>query len=67
MVAPVLEEIAAERSDITVVKVNVDEQPDLGARFSVRSIPTLIAFKDGREWKRIVGYQPKERLLAQLA
>jgi thioredoxin 1 len=55
-IAPILEEVATERRDsLRVVKVNVDESPDLAARFSVRSIPTLILFKDGQPQAQKVG------------
>ncbi|MEO6185816.1 MAG: thioredoxin [Steroidobacteraceae bacterium] len=55
-IAPILEEVAAERQDsLRVVKVNVDESPELARRFSVRSIPTLILFKDGQPQAQKVG------------
>ncbi len=55
-IAPILEEVAAERQDsLRVVKVNVDESPDLARRFSVRSVPTLILFKDGQPQAQKVG------------
>ena len=55
-IAPILEEVATERQDsLRVVKVNVDESPDLARRFSVRSIPTLILFKDGQPQAQKVG------------
>ena len=63
MVAPVLEEIAAERTDIKVCKVNVDEQPQLAAQFNIMSIPTMLVFKDGKVVNQSVGYRPKEELL----
>lgn len=66
MVAPIVEEIAGERTDIQVGKVNVDEQPELAAEFGVMSIPTLVVMKDGREAARSVGAQPKEELLSML-
>ena len=67
MVAPILEEIANEQSDkIKVVKLDVDANPVTAGRFGVRSIPTMILFKNGRETQRLVGYMPKERLLQQL-
>ena len=66
MVAPVVEEIAGERSDISVGKVNVDESGELALRFGVASIPTLIVFKDGKEYRRIVGFRPKRDILAAL-
>ena len=64
MVAPVVEEIAAERPDIKVGKVNVDEQ--LAGRFGVMSIPTLVVMKDGKAVNQAVGAQPKSQILALL-
>jgi thioredoxin 1 len=66
MVAPVLEEIANEQATIRIAKLDVDANPITAGRFGVRSIPTMILFKNGREAQRLVGYQPKERILAQL-
>ncbi len=67
MVAPVLEEIANEQSNIRIAKLDVDQNPITAGRFGVRSIPTMILFKNGREAQRLVGYQPKERILQQLS
>lgn len=66
MVAPVLEEIAAERSDIKVGKINVDEQPELAAQFGVMSIPTLVVMKNGKVINQAVGARPKAQILAML-
>ncbi|MBQ3087083.1 MAG: thioredoxin [Clostridia bacterium] len=66
MIAPFVEEIANERSDIKVGKINVDDDPELAVRFQVMSIPTLIVFKDGKEQKRNVGLISKERILQML-
>ncbi len=66
MVAPVVEEIAAERSDIKVGKINVDQEPELAAQFGVVSIPTLVVMKDGRIVNQAVGARPKAQLLAML-
>ena len=66
MVGPILDEIAAERSDIKVCKINVDEQPALAAQFGVMSIPTLVVVKNGQEVNRSVGAIPKARILALL-
>ena len=66
MVSPIVDEIANERTDITVGKINVDESNALAIKYGVVSIPTLIVFKDGKEQTRIVGYRPKEDILAIL-
>ncbi|MCD8156814.1 MAG: thioredoxin [Clostridiales bacterium] len=66
MVGPVLEEIAAERSDIKVGKVNVDEEPELAKEFQVSSIPMLVVIKDGEITNQAMGAQPKASLLALL-
>ena len=66
MVGPILEEIAAERSDIRVGKVNVDEQPELAGQFGVMSIPTLVVVKNGRVTNQAVGVRPKAQILAML-
>ena len=66
MVAPALEEIAAERADIKVGKVNVDEQPELAGRFGVMSIPTLVVMKDGKIVNQAMGARPKSQILALL-
>ncbi|MCC8161682.1 MAG: thioredoxin [Lachnospiraceae bacterium] len=66
MVSPLVYEIAAERSDIKVGKVNVDEQPELAAQFRVVSIPTLIVMKDGKVTNQAVGARPKDQILELL-
>ena len=66
MVSPIVDEIAGERPDITVGKVNVDEQPELAMQFGVMSIPTLLVFKDGQLSQKAVGARPKEDLLMLL-
>ena len=66
MVSPIVDEIAEERSDITVGKVNVDDENALAMKYGVMSIPTLIVFKDGQEKTRIVGARPKDAILAEL-
>jgi len=68
MVAPVLEQIAAENAGkIRVVKVDVDEAPGVARRFEIMSIPTLMVFKDGVAKKRLVGAKGKSQLLTELA
>jgi thioredoxin 1 len=67
MVAPVLEEIATEQGEkVKIAKLDVDANPITAGRFGVRSIPTMILFKNGREAQRVVGYMPKEKLLQQI-
>ncbi len=67
LLAPVIEEIAEEAEGFLVGKVNVDKAPRLAEAFSVMSIPTVIALKDGREVARLVGVRPKEAILSLLA
>ena len=66
MVSPIVDEIAAERGDIKVGKVNVDEQPELAAQFGVMSIPTLVVMKGGKVVNQMVGARPKSQILAML-
>ena len=66
MVSPIVDEIAAERGDIKVCKINVDEQPELAARFGVMSIPTLVVMKNGKVINQAVGARPKAQILAML-
>ena len=66
MVSPILEEIAAERPDIKVGKVNVDEQPELARQFGVSSIPTLVVMKNGKIVNQAMGARPKSQILALL-
>ena len=66
MVSPSVDEIAAERGDIKVGKVNVDEQPELAGQFGVMSIPTLVVIKGGKIVHQMVGARPKAQILAML-
>ena len=66
MVAPILEEIAAERSDVKVCKINVDEEPELASRYKVMSIPTLLVVKEGQVVNQAVGARPKSQILSLL-
>ena len=66
MLSPIVDEVAEERTDIKVGKVNVDEQPDLAAQFGVMSIPTLLVFKDGKLVNQTVGARSKSGVLALL-
>jgi thioredoxin 1 len=66
VVHPVLEEIDAERDDLRVVSLNVDENQQTAAKYEVLSIPTLILFRDGQMAKKVIGAMPKRRLEAEL-
>ena len=66
MVGPIVDEIADERVDIKVAKVNVDEQPELAAQFGVMSIPTLVVMKNGKIVNQVTGARPKAQILAML-
>lgn len=66
MVGPVVDEIARERADIKVGKVNVDEQPELAGRFGVMAIPTLVVMRNGKVVDQAAGARPKAQILAML-
>ena len=66
MVAPLVEELAKERSDIKVVKINVDEEQELAMQFGVMSIPTLMVMKNGKIVNQVTGARPKDQILAML-
>jgi thioredoxin len=66
VIAPSLEEIAAEREDLEIVKLNVDDNQATAARYDVMSIPTLILFKNGEPAHKIIGAMPKSRLVQEL-
>ncbi len=66
MIAPAVEEIAAERPDVKVGKINIDEQPELAVQFGVMSIPTLVVMQEGRIVNQATGARPKEQILALL-
>ena len=66
MVVPIIDEIAGERSDIKVGKVNVDEEQELAGQFGVMSIPTLVVLKDGQVVNKAVGARSKSQILAML-
>ena len=65
-VSPIVEEIADERGDLKVGKINVDEQPELASQFQIMSIPTLIVIKNGEITNRSVGVSPKQQILSML-
>ena len=66
MIAPTLEEIAAERENIKVCKVDVDAEPELAAKYQIASIPTLLVIKDGNVVNQSLGAKPKAQILALL-
>ena len=66
MLSPIVDEVAEERTDVKVGKVNVDEQPELAGEFGVMSIPTLLVFEHGKLTKQAVGARPKASVLALL-
>jgi len=66
MIAPIIDQIANERSDIKVCKLNVDEQPDLAAQYDIMSIPVVMVVKDGQVTSKSAGARPKNAILAML-
>jgi thioredoxin 1 len=66
MVGPILDEIAEEREDIKVCKVNIDEQPELASRYRIMTIPTLMVLKEGQIIEQSVGAKPKHQILAMI-
>ena len=66
MLSPVIDEIARERSDIKVAKVNVDDHADLAAKYRVYSIPTLMVIKNGQVYNKSMGARPKEQILSMI-
>ena len=63
MMSPIVDEIAEEREDVVVGKINVDEEPDLATAYGIMSIPTLLIFKNGEIAEQIVGVRPKQQIL----
>lgn len=66
MVVPIIEEIASERADIKVGKINVDEQPELASEFGIMSISTLVVMKNGKIVQQVSGARPKETILTMI-
>ena len=66
MVGPILDEIAQEREDIKVCKVDIDEQPELASRYRIMSVPTLMVLKDGNIVDQSIGAKPKHQILAMV-
>lgn len=67
MISPIIDEIAVEKTDTKVGKINIDEQPELAQAFGIMSIPTLAVIKDGKVVNKIVGLKPKASILKMLA
>ena len=65
-VSPIIEEIASERADIKVCKINVDEQPELASQFRIMSIPTLMVMEDGKVVNEVRGAVPKHQILGMI-
>ena len=66
MVGPILDEIAEEREDIKVCKVDIDEQPELASRYRIMSVPTLMVLKNGNIVDQSIGARPKHQILAMV-
>ena len=66
MIGPIIDQIADERTDVKVCKVNVDEEQELAVKFKVMSIPTLLVFKDGQVVNQSLGAKPKAAILSML-
>ena len=66
MVGPILDEIAEEREDIKVCKVDIDEQPELASRYRIMSVPTLMVMKGGQIMEQSIGAKPKHQILAMV-
>ena len=66
MVGPIMDEIAEEREDIKVCKVDIDEQPELASRYRIMSVPTLMVLKDGQVVDQSIGAKPKHQILAMV-
>lgn len=66
LVEPVLDEIAAEKPNVTVVKLNIDENPEVTRQYNVMGVPTLLLFKNGELVRQVVGAKPKAALLNEL-
>lgn len=66
MLAPVLDEIASETNDFEIIKVEVDENPELAAQYEVMSVPTLFIMKNGEILNQLQGFQPKDAILKEM-
>ena len=66
MQSPILDEIAEERANVKVCKINVDEEPEITESYNIMSIPTMMVFKNGDKTKEFVGLTPKEKILDEI-
>ena len=66
MQSPILDEIAEERANVKVCKINVDEEPEITENYNIMSIPTMMVFKNGDKTKEFVGLTPKEKILDEI-
>lgn len=66
MLAPILEELSNELSDVKIVKVDVDESPETASVYGIQSIPTMKVFKDGKDMQTVVGFLPKDQIIAAI-
>ncbi|MGL4850710.1 MAG: thioredoxin [Clostridium sp.] len=66
MLAPILEELSNELSDVKIVKVDVDESPETASAYGIQSIPTMKVFKDGKDMQTVVGFLPKDQIIAAI-
>lgn len=66
MIAPILEELSGELTDVKIVKVDVDQSPETASTYGIQSIPTMKLFKDGKEVQTTVGFLPKEQIVSMI-
>ena len=66
MVSPIVDEIASERGDLKIGKINIDEQQELASAFQIMSIPTLVMMKEGKVINQMIGARPKSQILSML-
>ncbi len=66
MLGPVLEELAEENEELSIIKVDIDKHNDLAREYAIMSVPTMIIYKDGKVAKKLVGFMPKQALLKEI-
>lgn len=66
MLAPILEELNGELKDVKIVKVDVDESPEVSMKYGIQSIPTMKVFKDGKDMQTLVGFLPKDQIVSMI-